>query len=94
MKTIAKVYFRIFTVMIVIALMAPLAMAGEVTLVGEVNDNFQLYADGQLYEVAASPVGDDLVTNYISSKVEVVGTIEEQEDTKIITVKSFRTVPE
>lgn len=66
----------------------------EVTLVGEVNDNFQLYADGKLYEVAQTPTGDDLVTHYISAKVEVMGTIEVRGDEKIITVRSFKVVPE
>lgn len=79
---------------LMLALTASSALADEVTLVGEVNDNFQLYANGQLYEVAHSPVGDDMVTNYISEKVEVVGTIEEIEDGKIITVKRFKVVPE
>jgi hypothetical protein len=44
--------------------------------------------------VANSPEGDDLVTQYIGEKVEVVGTVEEIEDAKVITVKRFRVVPE
>jgi hypothetical protein len=73
---------------------SPVSKVSEVTLVGEVNDNFQLYANHQLYEVAVTPIGDDLVKNYISAKVEVVGTVEEKQDTKIITVRSFRILPE
>lgn len=69
-------------------------VAAEITLVGEVNDNQQLYANGQLYEVAETAEGNDLVLNYISEKVEVVGTVEEKEDMKIITVRTFRVVPE
>lgn len=79
---------------VAIFVFAAAAVAGEVTLVGEVNDNYQLYADGQIYEIAETPEGNDLVLNYISAKVEVVGTIEEKEDMKIITVRSFRVVPE
>ena len=81
-------------VLTMLAFSVAIVMAAEVTLVGEVNDNFQFYADGQLYEVARTPAGDDMVTNYISAKVEVVGTIEEKEGEKIITVLRFKVVPE
>lgn len=84
------------TVMISVAIiaLASAALGAEITLVGEVNDNYQLYANGQLYEVAETPEGNDLVLNYISMKVEVVGTVEEQKDMKIITVRNFKVVPE
>jgi hypothetical protein len=71
-----------------------LAFAGDITIVGEVNDTQQIVADGQIYEVANTPAGDDLVINYIAVKVKVTGTVEEKEDMKIITVKSFSAVPE
>jgi glycine cleavage system H lipoate-binding protein len=51
-------------------------------------------ADGQIYDVAVTPEGDDLVMNYIAVKVMVKGTLVEKEDRKIITVKSFKAVPE
>ncbi|MGD9367762.1 MAG: hypothetical protein PVH87_18830 [Desulfobacteraceae bacterium] len=79
---------------VAIIIFAAAASGAEITLVGEVNDNYQFYANGQLYEVAETPEGNDLVLNYISAKVEVVGTVEEKEDMKIITVRSFRVVPE
>jgi hypothetical protein len=59
-----------------------------------VNDTYQIVADGQIYDVANTPMGDDLVMNYIAEKVKVSGTVEEKEDMKIITVKSFKVVPE
>ena len=71
-----------------------IAFAGDITIVGEVNDTQQIVADGQIYEVANTPAGDDLVINYIAVKVKVTGTVEEKEDMKIITVKSFSAVPE
>jgi hypothetical protein len=71
-----------------------MAFAGDITIVGEVNDTQQVVADGQIYEVANTPAGDDMVLNYIAVKVKVTGTVEEKEDTKIITVKSFKAVPE
>jgi hypothetical protein len=39
-------------------------------------------------------MGDDLVMNHIAEKVEVTGTVEDKEEVKIITVKSFKVVPE
>jgi hypothetical protein len=71
-----------------------IAFAGDITIVGEVNDTQQIVAEGKIYEVADTEKGDDLVMNYIAEKVEVTGTVEEKEEMRIITVKSFRVVPE
>jgi hypothetical protein len=68
--------------------------ASEITIVGEVNDTYQIVAEGQIYEVAVTPKGDDLVFNYIAVKVRVTGTVQEKGDSKIITVTSFTAVPE
>lgn len=73
---------------------AYVVFAGEITIVGEVNDTFQIVANNTIYEVAETPMGDDLVKNYIAEKVQVTGTVEEKDDMKIITVKSFKIVPE
>ena len=70
------------------------AFAAEITIVGEVNDTFQIVANNTIYEVAETPMGDDLVKNYIAEKVQVTGTLEEKDDMKIITVISFKIVPE
>ena len=71
-----------------------IVFASEITIVGEVNDTHQIVADGQIYDVADTPKGDDLVMNYIAAKVMVKGTVVQKEDMKIITVKSFKVVPE
>jgi hypothetical protein len=70
------------------------ALAGKVTLVGEVNDNQEIVTDGQIYTVGDSKVGDDLVDNYISQKVKVVGKVIEGEEGEIIIVESFEVVEE
>jgi hypothetical protein len=70
------------------------ALAGTVSLVGEVNDNYQLVANGQVYEIADTPKGNELAENYISAKVKVTGTVEEINDMKTLTVTSFEVVPE
>jgi len=64
--------------------------ATEMTIVGDVNYAYQIMADGQVYEVANTAMGDDLVMNHIAEKVEVTGTVEETEEVKIITVESFK----
>ena len=67
--------------------------AAEITIVGKVNYSYQIMADDQIYEVANTAMGDDLVMNYIAKKVEVTGTVEEKGGMKVITVKSFKVVP-
>ena len=68
--------------------------AAEITIVGKVNYSYQIMADDQIYEVANTAMGDDLVMNYIAKKVEVTGTVEEKGGMKVITVKSFKVVLE
>ena len=68
--------------------------ADQVEIVGEVNENYQIVAGGQIYEVAENELGNDLVTNYISQSVKVNGTIEQKDEVKIITVTSFKVVTE
>lgn len=70
------------------------ALADKVTLVGEVNDNQEIVAEDQIYAVGDSAVGDDLVRNYISQRVKVVGRVVEGEEGKIIIVDSFEVVEE
>jgi hypothetical protein len=74
--------------------MALPALAGQVTLVGEVNDNYQLVANGQIYEIADTPKGNDLAENYISAKVKVTGSVEDSNDMQTLTVVSFEVLPE
>ena len=89
---------RAMTMLILILAVAALwvttAVASDVTLVGEVNDNYQIMADGQVYEIADTPAGNELAENHISEKVKVTGTLEERDDMKIITVISYELVAE
>ena len=70
------------------------AIAGAVTLIGEVNDNYQLVSNGQIYEIADTPKGNELAENFISAKVKVTGSVEESNDMKILTVTAFEVIPE
>ena len=66
----------------------------RVILIGKVNDNFQIVADNETYEVKNNAVGDDLVFNYVNKKVRIVGHISLTRKFKItvITVESFEVV--
>ena len=70
------------------------AQSEAVTLVGEINDTYQLVAGGQIYDVEQNAIGSDLTENYISVKVKVEGVVREGEELKIITVTSFQVIDE
>ena len=79
---------------VAILFLLPVCWAAEVTIIGEVNDTRQIVADKQIYEVDENALGDELVYDHISERVKVTGYITEKDDMKIITVKSFKVVPE
>ncbi|MFC1812296.1 hypothetical protein ACFL03_06345 [Thermodesulfobacteriota bacterium] len=78
-----------------VLLFAGTAISMEVTVSGEINDEYQLIArDGTIYEIADTEAGNELVT-HIGSVVEVVGTLQEDEEgVKIISVSSFKILEE
>ena len=84
----------IIVLMATICLLISPVAAKRITLVGEVNDNHQIVADNEVYDVDDNAVGDDLVLNYIAQKVKVVGQLRESDELKIITVESFEVVEE
>jgi len=63
----------------------------EITIKGEVNDNYQIVTeDGQIYEVADTDKGNEVVLQHIGKIVKISGTIEESDEgEKIITVISY-----
>ena len=91
MRRFFIVYLAILSI---ICLLASPVAAYRWTLVGKVNDNFQIVVDNEIYEVKNNAVGDDLVFNYISKKVKIVGQISETRKFKIITVESFEVIEE
>jgi hypothetical protein len=86
------------TLMIAVAFALALtgvAMADDVTIMGEVNDQYQVVgANGQVYEIAENDAGDDLILNYIGKKVMVTGTLSQTEDeeAQILLVKEFKVI--
>ena len=69
-----------------------IAAAGDVTVSGEMTDDFQIVtAAGDVYEVADDEKGGELAEN-AGKKVVVQGTLMEEEGIKTITVTSFKVV--
>jgi len=65
-----------------------------VTIVGEVNDQYQIVArDGTIYEIADTELGNE-VLKHIGEVVEVTGDVEEEDGDKVLEVKSFETKEE
>ena len=89
-----KAFVFFFIVLTAVCLLVSPVAAFKVTLVGEVNDNHQFVADDEIYEIKNNAAGDDLVLNYVSQKVKVVGILKETRGSKIITVEYFEVVDE
>jgi len=84
-------------VLVALLFLAPFTatvLASEVAIVGEVNDNYQIVSNGQIYEIADTPAGNELAENHISEKVRVTGNLEERDDMKIITVSGYQLMAE
>ena len=66
----------------------------SVTIVGEVNDEYQIVAkDGTVYEIADTELGNE-VLKHIGEVVEVTGDVDEEDGVKVLDVKSFQTKEE
>lgn len=90
----ARMIFSALVVFCLLFLTAASLPAAETTIVGEVNDSYQIVTDDQIYEIDANDVGDDLIFNHIGEKVAVTGTIRTEDDMKIILVTRFEVVGE
>ena len=65
------------------------AMAEEVTLTGQINENYQLVTtDGNIYDIADTAAGSELA-DYVDKQVTVTGTVEVVDGAKAITVQSY-----
>ena len=50
--------------------------------INRVNYSYQIRANDQIYEVSNTAMGDQLVMNHIAKKVEVTGTVEDNNEVK------------
>jgi hypothetical protein len=88
-----KMFLMAGLLMALLSFDASPVIANEV-VVGEVNEELQIVADGAIYEVADNEQGNYLVRNLIGTKVKVTGTVSKQGEIKIITVSSFEVLAE
>jgi hypothetical protein len=80
--------------LMLIMAMAVSAMAAEKTVIGKVNDNYQIVSDSQIYEIDNTEKGEELAENHVGAKVEVTGMLNVRDDMKILTVVSFKVLSE
>jgi hypothetical protein len=81
------------TILLVIS--APvMSESKQVTIIGEINDAYQIVAkDGNIYEIGDTAVGNELLT-FIGFVAEVTGTVEEEDDVKVIYVAAYKILEE
>ncbi len=83
---LALVFFAVFSIGTAVA------VAGDVTISGEITDNYQIVTEtGDVYDVTDDEKGEELAEN-VGKKVVVQGTLMEEEGIKTITVTSFKVV--
>jgi len=94
MNKITKKVLCIFVV-VLIAMVSAIAVAAEdVTITGTVNESYQIVDDsGTVYDVAESEKGNEVV-ELSGKKVEVMGTVVDDDGTKVITIVSYKVIEE
>jgi hypothetical protein len=92
MKNIFSRFSIVFVVLLAFSVFLSnpvIAESTSVTIVGEVNDQYQIVTDdGTIYEIADTELGNELL-QHIGEVAEVKGDIEEEDDVKVFDVKSF-----
>lgn len=93
MKKFFPRFSIVFVVLLAFSVFLPSLVIAEpttVTIVGEVNDQYQIVAkDGTIYEIAETKLGDE-VLKLIGTVVEVTGEVKEEDGAKVLYVKSFK----
>jgi len=96
-----KKFFSRFSIVFVVLLAFSVFLSSPViaepttvTIVGEVNDQYQIVTkDGTIYEIADTELGDE-VLKFVGEVVEVTGDVKEEDGVKVLDVKSFETMEE
>jgi hypothetical protein len=90
-KKMKKTALRILVVSVLVLMLAApvLAVEKEMTVIGEVNNDYQIVTDqGVAYEVEDTDMGNELL-NHVGKKVEVTGTVTEEDEVQTIKVASY-----
>lgn len=83
------------SVLFVLVFLSGVLSAADTTIIGEVDDQFQIFTtDGEVYVIADTNAGTEVATEHINETVEIVGTVgySEEDDANIITVKDYKVV--
>ena len=93
MKKNKRFMFMGLCAIIIIAFLSGTATSkGTMTIMGTVNEDYQIIADNdQIYEVADTEKGVEVV-DLVGKKVKVTGTIEEEDGEKVITIISYEVI--
>ena len=77
-----------------VSMFAGFAIGGNVTIVGTVNDEYQIVDEaGTVYDVEDNEKGQE-ITEHVGQKIQVKGTVMEDEDGKMITITSYTVIEE
>ena len=93
MKRLGKKVFISVVALTLVAFLSITAHADdEKTIMGTVNENYQIVStDGTVFEVADNDAGDKVI-DLVGQMIKVTGTIEEHENTKTITITDYQIV--
>ena len=93
-QNIKKLLTGALIVSFVFMFAGPALSGGTVTIVGTINDDNEIVDnDGVVYEVADNDMGEEIM-EHVGKKIEVKGTVMEEEDAKMITVTSYTVLEE
>lgn len=93
-KNIKKLLMGALIVSFVFMVAGPALSGGDVTIVGTLNDDNQIVdSAGVVYEVAENDMGEE-VMEHVGKKMEIKGTVMEEEDSKMITITSYTVLEE
>jgi len=92
----AAVWVKLFAgiLLVVLLLFAEPSTAREITVIGVVNEMYQIVSEGEIFEVEKTNIGDELVINHLGEKVKVTGTVKEEDGMKLILIKGFKALEE
>lgn len=66
----------------------------SVTIIGTVNDSYQIVTDdGNIYTVGENEKGDEVIS-LIAKQVKATGTVDETEERKVITISAYEVIGE
>jgi hypothetical protein len=89
-----KKWINVLTGLTLAVLLVAAPVTANTTITGEVGDSGEIIANnGMIYAIAGTEKGEELAS-MVGETVTVTGTVQEAEGEKILTVESFKIVPE